>query len=369
MGKSVQPDARAKMIDHPKPASAYQWLRWLRQLHCDTSGAATLETIALAAIVAIFFIALLTVMDTRGFAVISGKMNTNLDCQISLWRSGSNSDCGPSGLNPSNTPINNSGGSDELIGGDSGDLLGSDQDENKCKDYELNFEKRTEAYQLINQKLQTAGSFAKEVKFFKAAEDVVDAFSPFDDNNDTLFTIPGIDLSVPELDPVSVETELFSQRLSQYLFEHNKKVADQLLQSPNTLILPGTENRIARSPLEWDLAMVQYEQKLAENFIKEQLAQGCISSKNLTEITQVLQKKWWYRLPTATLTEFTHSTALTMAQEWAEKQKFTLDYTKLDHRIAIGAAAIFELHKLDNTQYESYLDNRDRFLDKFHKAN
>ena len=75
-------------------------LRWLQQLHRETTGAATLETIALAAIIAIFFIALLTVMQGRGRDVIAGRMDTNIDCQISLWRSGSNDDCGPGGLNP-----------------------------------------------------------------------------------------------------------------------------------------------------------------------------------------------------------------------------------------------------------------------------
>lgn len=100
MGKSAQPAAQVKLTDRPKGVLSSQKLLWLRQLHRDTTGAATLETIALAAIVAIFFIALLTVMQNRGHDVIAGRMNTNIDCQISLWRSGSNGNCGPGGLNP-----------------------------------------------------------------------------------------------------------------------------------------------------------------------------------------------------------------------------------------------------------------------------
>ncbi len=201
------------------------------------------------------------------------------------------------------------------------------------------FDDRNDAYELFEECILSLNGIAKEVKFFSAAEEVTGLFF----------------LGSAEFSPdwyVSEKTEKFLQRLSAFLYEKNLEPLRQLLANPTELFDPDNSETRLSSTLEYDLILVEREQRLVQDFMVIDLLNGDITAENLDEITDILDLNWFESGARSVVSFGSVSNALEWAKEGIGSK---LDFRDPEHREAIGKAIIFEKYGLSKEAYLNYI--------------
>lgn len=200
---------------------------------------------------------------------------------------------------------------------------------------------RSEYYTLMQVDAGKKGGAVGQTQFFGAAGIVTDAGH---DGIGVIEAPAGWALHSP--DAIAVLKEV-----NRLLFEANMKVINNLQNVKKTPTNPADPTSSTPiSAMQFDLAMVEKEQSLVEDYLVANKAK--ISDAAIKDINDDLNFKGFWR------TMAQHTVVDTLTFDWAKKALGVgkLDFTVKAHRVAIGRALVCHLHGDSYDEYAAFMN-------------
>lgn len=179
-----------------------------------------------------------------------------------------------------------------------------------------------------------------DIKFFDATNVVTSAFAA------------GFSEGLVGSNYLSRDTQFILRDVNTKLFHFNMGILNQLLfvvKYPYKFIFGPVQNgHIRLSALDFDIQMVEYEQKEVEDYLN--LNKSVITAEIISEINNTVNPTWLQRRVIIRL-------LINPGLEWAKKVHgvSSLNFMDYRHRIAIGKALVFNFHRKSYQEYENHM--------------